>query len=182
MKPSTTGKLILAMKEIIEVYHAGTETIPHPLCHIGRPNLDFGKGFYLTDIYDQALIWAKRKGRERKQNPRINIYTLSKIDLFKEGTYKIFENYDEEWLDFIVKCRTLKIENAPYDYIEGGVADDRVIDTINLYIQGILGKDQTLKELIFLSPNNQICITNQVLLEKHLHFIDCVTIPKDEIL
>lgn len=44
--------------------------IPEPLAKIGRKNLDFGPGFYLTQIESQAKDWAtiiaSRKGRETK--------------------------------------------------------------------------------------------------------------------
>lgn len=42
----------------IEVYHAGTERVDAPDCNRGRVNLDFGQGFYITDIYDQAYKFA----------------------------------------------------------------------------------------------------------------------------
>lgn len=40
------------------VYHGGTQRIEHPLVHLGRAGLDFGLGFYLTDICQQAEDWA----------------------------------------------------------------------------------------------------------------------------
>ncbi len=39
------------MYEVITVYHGGTNEIQSPLVHVGRPNLDFGPGFYVTDLY-----------------------------------------------------------------------------------------------------------------------------------
>lgn len=53
------------MKDKIEIYHAATEPIARPLCGVGRKNLDFGPGFYLTDVYDQAVLWANRRATER---------------------------------------------------------------------------------------------------------------------
>ena len=38
------------------VYHGATQKVEHPVCDFGRPNLDFGKGFYVTDIKEQADI------------------------------------------------------------------------------------------------------------------------------
>ena len=43
-----------------KVYHGATHIVESPLCHIGRDNLDFGKGFYVTDIRKQAINWATR--------------------------------------------------------------------------------------------------------------------------
>ena len=77
-------------------------------------------------------------------------------------------------LDFIVHCRAGKDIWKSYDYVEGGVADDRVINTVNLYIQGFISKESALKNLQYLKPNNQICILNQDLLNKYLIFTDCL--------
>lgn len=166
----------------IEVYHAGTERVDAPDCNRGRVNLDFGQGFYLTDIYDQAYKFALSKSRDRKLPAIINTYILDRKSIISESKAKIFEKYNEEWLEFIVACRGGKDIWKKYDYVEGGVANDRVIDTVNMYIQGFIPKDRALKNLRYLKPNNQICILNQELLVKHLRFVDCITIPTDGLL
>ena len=40
------------------LYHGATVRVEHPLCDFGRPDLDFGRGFYLTDLQEQAEEWA----------------------------------------------------------------------------------------------------------------------------
>lgn len=167
---------------IIEVYHAGTDIVETPDCRIGRQNLDFGQGFYVTDIYDQAINFAKAKGIERQLPPKINLYLLDKDSMLQESNSLIFDRYNDDWLDFIVACRSGKDVWTGYDYVEGGVADDRVINTVNLYIQGYLSKTRALDRLKYLKPNNQICILNQDLLNKYLKFTDCITIPRDGLL
>lgn len=166
----------------IEVYHAGTDCIISPVCSAGRSSLDFGQGFYLTDIYDQAVMWATRKGRERGLPPMVNVYRLDRDAYLREGRALVFDSYSEEWLDFVVGCRTGSGAWREYDYVEGGVADDRVIDTVNLYIQKFLSKQQAIENLRFMRPNNQICLLNQALLDKHLTYIDTQQIPSDELL
>ena len=43
------------------VYHGGIDVIKEPdINHSYRP-LDFGKGFYITTVKEQAEKWAKRK-------------------------------------------------------------------------------------------------------------------------
>lgn len=160
----------------LEVYHAGTERVEIPDCRRGRENLDFGQGFYLTDIYDQAFNFARVKSRDRNKPGLINTYLLDRKKILEEARVKIFDSYDAKWLDFIVDCRNGKDIWKQYDYIEGGVANDRVIDTVNMYIQGFISQDRALKNLRYLKPNNQICILNQDLIEKHLKFVDCITI------
>ena len=36
------------------LYHGGTEAVMHPDCKKGRPDLDFGQGFYVMQLQDQA--------------------------------------------------------------------------------------------------------------------------------
>lgn len=162
----------------IEIYHAATEPISKPLCGFGRKNLDFGPGFYLTDIYDQAVMGANRRAVERQQAAILNVYLLDRESMFKEARVKIFENYDKEWLNFIVACRKGERVWEAYDYIEGGVANDRVIDTVNLFINGLISEEGALHRLRYLKPNNQICILNQDLLERYLTFNEAIKLSE----
>lgn len=160
----------------IEVYHAGTDPIEKPDCSHGRVDLDFGQGFYVTDIYDQAYNFAMAKSRERRCPPLINVYLLDRKGILEEARNLIFDRYDEDWLEFIVDCRSGGNLWKEYDYIEGGVADDRVIDTVNMYIQGFISRDRALNNLRYMKPNNQICILNQRLLDKYLNFSECLKV------
>lgn len=155
------------MKEII-VYHGGTEKIENPICKFGRKNLDFGQGFYVTDIRNQAVTWANNVSRNRKKTAILNRYRLYKENILQEARYKIFKAYDEEWLEFIVGNRTGQELALNYDYVEGGVANDRVVDTVNLYIAGLMDLSIALRELSKHQPNNQICILKQDLINKYL--------------
>ena len=40
----------------MRVYHGTTMIVDHPLVNVGRKNLDFGNGFYLTDLEEQAVL------------------------------------------------------------------------------------------------------------------------------
>ena len=55
--------------------------------------------------------------------------------------------------------------------VTGGIADDKVFNTIDLYFSGNISKEEALKRLKFIHPNHQICILNQDILNKHLHFL-----------
>lgn len=160
----------------VEVYHGATEIVDCPLCDVGRSGLDFGPGFYVTDIYDQAVSWANTQAERRMAKPLLNVYLLDRKSCMEEARYKIFETYDADWLDFIVKCRQETGIWKDYDYIEGSVADDRVINTISMYMKGYYSKEKALSKLMYLKPNNQICLLNQKLIERHLKFIKCVNL------
>ena len=157
------------MKEVV-VYHGSTVSVEHPDCQRGRTNLDFGQGFYVTDIRKQAEDWARLTADRRKTTSILNRYVLQREAIISEARCKIFKAYDEDWLEFIVANRQGQPVNDVYDYVEGGVANDRVVDTINLYMAGLMDKATALRRLSEHQPNNQICLLNQELTDKYLIF------------
>lgn len=160
----------------ITVYHGATQIIDAPLCSVGRSNLEFGQGFYVTDLKEQAIKWAQTIAPRRIEKPLLNIYELDKEAILAEAKCKIFTAYDKEWLDFIVGNRQGQKLAEEFDYIEGGIANDRVIDTIKFYIGGVMDEASTLRQLAFHKPNNQICILNQELLNKYLKYVRTISI------
>lgn len=163
--------------EMRKVYHGATEVIADPLVHVGRENLDFGKGFYVTDILSQAKTWAELKSRYQMVDEAVvNEYQLDFDSAIKEFRYKKFEKYDREWLHFIIDSRDGIKVWRDYDIIEGGVANDRVIDTVEAFKAGQISKAEALKELSKHQPNNQICILKQAVVDKYLTFRKSVTV------
>jgi hypothetical protein len=151
------------------VYHGSTLEVKTPLVDYGRSNLDFGKGFYVTNILSQAESFAQRMARRKQTDACVNVYEwIASYDSFR---YKKFLNYDEEWLDFIVANRNGLNLASQYDVVEGGVANDRVIDTIEAYIAGLMPKQFCLQRLAEHQPNNQICILSQEICDRYIRFV-----------
>ena len=154
-----------------KVYHGAIQEIAAPLVHVGRDNLDFGKGFYVTDIKNQAKTWAEIKSRYLMDaKAYISEYLFDYDNAVKEFIYKKFEKYDKEWLHFIVDSRDGIKVWKDYDIIEGGVANDRVIDTVEAFKAGQISEENALRELAKHQPNNQICILKQEVVDKYLKF------------
>lgn len=150
------------------LYHGSTDIVERPLVSIGRKDLDFGPGFYLTPLHEQASQWAKRTMTIRKATQAIvNVYEFT---LPTDCNIKRFDAYDKEWLDFIVDSRKGKCPWEGYDIIEGGVANDRVIDAVEAYINGYADVEHTLRQLVYHKPNYQICILNQQIADEYLQF------------
>lgn len=158
---------------MLRVYHGATCTIEGPLCNAGRRNLDFGCGFYLTDLREQAARWALRQAAERDLPPLLNIYELDMDCIHTTYRYLRFEAYDLAWLDFIADSRLGREPWRGYDYIEGGIADDRVINTIEDYLNGDIPADFALRRLAQHQPNNQMCLLSQSLIDECLHYVGC---------
>ena len=161
---------------MITVYHGSAIEVSKPLVALSRPNLDFGQGFYVTDMRQQAERWASRIATRRMVNPVLNIYEFNVNAAKKEYRYLKFESYDKAWLDFIVANRKGKMLWKDYDVVEGGVANDNVIDTVEDYIRGRMSAEAALVELSKHKPNNQFCILNQEIIDRYLHFVESKTI------
>jgi len=148
------------------LYHTSTVEIRKPDLSYSRPRLDFGKGFYLTCIREQAERYGERFIR-RGEIAVLNTFMLDDIRI--DCSHKVFTTYDGEWLDFITACRK-GLPHESYDIIEGGIADDQVFDTVDLYFSGIYTREQALDQLKYKKPNHQVCITSQFVLDRYLHF------------
>lgn len=154
------------------LYHASPFIIEKPDVYHSRDFLDFGKGFYLTTIREQAERYAVRFLR-RGQKAYINEYILD--DDLSEYRIKEFEKYDEAWLEYVGICRK-GIQGDIYDIVSGGIADDKVFNTIDLYFAGEMSKEDALGRLSFELPNHQICILNQNVILSHLKFKGAVEV------
>jgi len=152
----------------MRLYHASIVVVEKPDVEHSRDKLDFGKGFYLTSIREQAVRYAERFTRRGKP-AYINEYELDeKIDDF---SIKDFPSYDEGWLDYVAMCRKGNLETNLYDAVSGGIANDNVFNTVDLYFAGVITKEEALGQLQYETPNHQLCILNGEMLERHLHFI-----------
>ena len=159
---------------MITLYHGSSAKVESPLVHLGRTDLDFGQGFFFTQLKEQAEAWAVIICSRKKNNPTpwLNTYRFDMDEAISQG-YKIlrFESYNREWLDFIANSRKGNCPWKGYDIIEGGVADDRVINAVENYLNGQADVDFTLKQLVYHKPNHQICLLNQTLVDKFLLYI-----------
>lgn len=168
---------------ILTLYHGSTHRVEHPLVTLGRKNLDFGQGFYLTTYRDQAIQWALRQQILRRADVAwLNEYRL---DMEKVNTYnytqKHLEGYNREWLDFIAASRHGETPWEGYDLIEGGVANDKVVDAVEAYLAGLADVEHTLDKLAYALPNNQMCLLNQQLIDTCLTYMSSYRITGNEL-
>lgn len=133
-----------------------------------RTNLDFGKGFYATVIREQAERYAQRFIL-RNRKGILNVYEYNPTEALN---IKCFDAYDSEWLDFVAACRMGEDIYKQYDVICGGIANDRVFNTLDLYFSNQMTKEEALKRLIFEKPNQQLCFTNQRAIDTCISFIE----------
>lgn len=152
----------------MRVYHSSTIVVECPDTTHSRSYLDFGQGFYLTTIYEQAVRYADRFKR-RGQTAWLNTYEL--LDNWNEWNVLHLDSYDKKWLDFVSVCRAGK-DKSEYDMVVGGIANDRVILTLDRYFAGEISQEDALGLLKFEKPNVQYCIRSEKMLQECLTFVE----------
>lgn len=120
------------------LYHGSRLEISRPALIYSRPNLNFGTGFYTTPIYEQAVNWCS-KFKRRGKNGIISCFEFDETAFSRLKLLK-FDSYSEEWLDFILSCRS---------------GND---------------KTEAISRLRYEKPNLQICLRSQEAIDKYLHF------------
>ncbi len=154
------------------LYHTSSMEVPKPDIRFSRSSLDFGVGFYTTENKSQAEKYGRRFIKQGVQAV-LNTYNLD--DDISEYNRKVFPAYNAEWLDYVELCRR-EMPHSQYDIIEGGIANDNVFDTLDLYMAGIITHEEAIGRLIKKKPNWQICLANQALIDLHLHFVESIKI------
>lgn len=147
-------------------YHRSFLEVAQPDLSHSRPNLDFGRGFYVTPLYEQAEKWCSRF----KQRRKAGVISRYNFDENQEAELNIlkFDSYSEEWLDFILNCRAGK-DSTDYDLVVGGIANDKVFNTVELFFDGLIDKTEAINRLRYEKPNLQICFRTDKALSL-LHF------------
>lgn len=130
----------------MELYHGSYMTTPFPEIIKGKFTKDFGEGFYCTELKKQAVKWAKRY-----DTPIVNIYDYQSNEALN---ILQFESMTDEWLDFIVACRSGKPHN--YDIVIGAMADDQIYNYVADFMNGVLTREQFWVLAKFKYPTHQI--------------------------
>lgn len=154
----------------MKLYHSSNVVVEHPDILHSRKYLDFGRGFYLTSIYEQAVRYAQRFKR-RGQEAWLNVYDFSMNEESKWNILR-FDSYDKQWLDFVAQCRDGQ-DVGEYDIVIGGIANDRVIITLDRYFAGEISQEYALGILKYENPNIQYCIRSEKMLKECLTYIKC---------
>lgn len=151
------------------VYHGSTEVVEKPDVEHSYRLLDFGRGFYVTTVKEQAERWAKRKADIfGKKEAIVNIYRMN--DDTDEFRVKFFEEDLIEWIDFVCRCRDGEKDYQKYDLIFGKVANDKVFRVVDMYHMGIWDKERALKEIKVYPSYDQIAFISQMAVDRLLQF------------
>jgi hypothetical protein len=158
----------------MKLYHGSNIRIDKIDLTKGKPNKDFGQGFYTTHIYEQAAYWSVRMASTRESGEAV----VTEFEFDKEAAFasdlkiKVFDEPNKEWALFVMANR--KKENVlpihDYDIVIGPVANDRMATLFGLYELDIIDLDAVVKGLIYKNLNSQYFFHTERSL-KYLHML-----------
>lgn len=123
----------------------------------------------MSHLFGNRLSDGRCAGNDAAKKPSLtHIFNDSSCALARLRV-KDFPRYDSSWLHFIMANRNGQTPNS-YDIIRGGVANDKVFNTLELFFDGLISEEETLGRLKFEKPNHQICICRQDLMDRLLAF------------
>ena len=161
----------------MRVFHGSDTTVSVVDLRKCKPNKDFGRGFYVTKLRSQAEDMAKRVTKYNKRTPVITEYEFDEY-AYEDEDLKVlrFDDYNEEWLDFVVLNRNADKRRQAHDYdiVEGPVANDRISRNVSKYLRGKISKKDFL-EMLKHSENHQICFCTV----NSLQMLEYVENPQD---
>jgi hypothetical protein len=148
------------------LYHGSNINIKEINLAMCRPYKDFGKGFYLTEIREQAEKMARRVARIYGGNAVLNQYEFDKETVMK-STLRIKDfgvETSEEWARFVRNNRSRSFiesdsfdnntENQ-FDIVIGPIANDAMAVLFRQYENGMIDFETLLKGLEYRETTNQ---------------------------
>jgi hypothetical protein len=144
------------------LYHGSNIAVEKPRLVPQNRFLDFGKGFYTTENKAQAISFADKVCRRRKEGaPLVSLYEFDEETAFADCSLLRFDAPDEAWLDFVSQHRNGIYQGASYELTYGPVANDDIFATFTLYAGGELTKEETISRLKVKKLFNQLVFSSE---------------------
>lgn len=148
------------------LYHGSNTNIKSISLAMCRPYKDFGRGFYLTELNEQAIKMAKRVAKIYGGEPIVNTYEIK--DDFLNDTELNIRKFDdqpaEDWARFVMNNRSriftdysrkeCNLDNK-YDIVVGPVANDDMAMLFRQYQNEIITFDNLISGMTFRKTTNQ---------------------------
>ena len=131
------------------LYHGSNTQVLNPQILESDRRLEFGRGFYLTSSFEQALRWAELTVKRRETGK--SVVSVFELDEAKLTNLKVlrFNQAQKEWLEYVTLNRKNQyIPADDYDIVTGPVANDRTMPVISLYFSGVYDIEETIKRLM----------------------------------
>lgn len=135
----------------MRLYHGSNMMIERPDLSRAKPFKDFGRGFYLSPIREQAEERGKQMTDLLQEGvPCVTEFEWDEMAARSAGLkIKLFDDYCQEWAEFILRNRDRKQSHPVHDYdvVIGPIADDGVTYQLRRYSEGDISMERLIEEL-----------------------------------
>lgn len=149
------------------LYHGSNIDISNINLNMCRPFKDFGRGFYLTLLEEQAKKMAVRVSKIYGGSRIINVYEID--DNFLFNTELAIKNFgaqvSPEWAVFVMNNRNRNFIDASdplcnldckYDIVTGPIANDDMVLLFREFRNRAISQETLLRELTYKEVTNQV--------------------------
>ena len=144
---------------MIRLYHGSNTVIEEIDLAKGRPNKDFGRGFYVTTIQEQAEKMARRVARIYGGEPYVTVFELDEELIEKAGlSVRVFNHPSKDWALFVINNRNRGFEDISspecnidnkYELVIGPVANDDLALLFRQFSGGLITVEELTEEMKF---------------------------------
>ena len=124
-----------------------------------KPYKDFGQGFYLTEIEEQAILMAKRTASIYGGAAVVSQFEFDDEEAFsdKDISVKQFRQPDEEWALFVMANRSRENVHPVHnhDIVIGPVADDTIATLFRNFTDGLIDLPMLVSGLRYKNISSQ---------------------------
>lgn len=124
-----------------------------------KPFKDFGQGFYLTEIEEQAAQMARRTASIYGGEAVVTHFEFNEANALKDSSLSIkrFDEPNEEWALFVMANRSREQQHPSheYDIVIGPVADDTIATLFRNFEDGIIDLPMLANGLKFKKISSQ---------------------------
>lgn len=140
----------------MKLYHGSNTKIEKIDLSKCRPYKDFGQGFYLTEIKEQAEKMASRTAHIYEGEPVVTEFEFDESALTKLSV-KQFDEPNEEWALFVLANRSKESQQPThsYDIVIGPVADDDIAQLFRNFNDGYINLAMLVEGLKYKKVSSQ---------------------------
>jgi hypothetical protein len=148
------------------LYHGSNTAVDKVDLNRCRPYKDFGKGFYTTQLKEQAWRMALRTVNIYGGKPCVTAFAIEEKIFQTPGLLKlrIFAKPEQEWALFVIHNRDRNFRGSAgdnnsqgqYDIVAGPVANDDLGLLFDLYTDGIITVAELTKRMEYKKLSDQV--------------------------
>ncbi|MBR5970918.1 MAG: DUF3990 domain-containing protein [Lachnospiraceae bacterium] len=141
----------------MRLYHGSNTVIDTIDLSKGRPNKDFGRGFYVTTIKEQAEKMARRVVRIYGGEPYVTVFEFDEKRIAATGiSCRRFDRPTKEWALFVINNRNRHFEvvaspecniDNKYEIVIGPVANDDLALLFRQFAGGFITVEELTEEM-----------------------------------